>query len=205
MITGLVLAAGAGRRLGQPKAELLLGGQRLVDRAIGILTEGGCDEVLAVLRSAQVEVTGARAVLNPNPDQGMGSSLRCGLAATGEASTACVVLLVDLPMVRPVEVAATIQAHRDGADLVAVRRAGSRSHPVLVARRWYADFAAAAAGDRGGRRFFAEHAGQTVFLDYPEPIWDIDTPQDLRLAEFRLNGPAQPEPRAPSGITPPAE
>jgi CTP:molybdopterin cytidylyltransferase MocA len=181
-VTGIVLAAGAGRRLGRPKADVLLGGQRLVDRAVGTLRAGGCAEVLAVLRPGQAAAAGARTVVNPEPERGMGSSLRCALAELAADSTACLVLLVDLVAVRPDEVAAVIERHRNGADLVAVRRAGQRSHPVLIGQRWYPEFAAAATGDQGGRDFFTRHRADTTFLDYPDPLEDIDTAEDLRRA-----------------------
>ena len=183
-VSGIVLAAGAGRRLGRPKADLDFGGQRLVDRAVGTLRAGGCAEVLAVLRPEQAAAGGARTVVNPEPDRGMGSSLRCALAelVLDPRSQACVVLLVDLVDVRPAEVAAVIERHRAGAGIVAVRRAGQRSHPVLVSRRWYAEFAAAAEGDQGGREFFDRHLADTSFLDYPDPISDIDTAEDLSRA-----------------------
>ena len=179
-----MLAAGAGRRLGRPKADLELGGRRLVDRAVDILRAGGCVEVLAVLRPEQAPAGGARTVVNPDPDRGMGSSLRCALAelAADPGSEACVVLLADLVGVGPGEVAAVIERHRAGAGLVAVRRAGQRSHPVLVSRRWYAELAAAAEGDQGGRDVFARHLAETSFGDYPDPIGDIDTVEDYARA-----------------------
>lgn len=183
-VTGIVLAAGAGRRLGRPKADVELGGHRLVDRAVRTLRDGGCAEVLAVLRPEQAGAAGARTVRNPDPDRGMGSSLRCALAelAADERSAACVVLLVDLVGVRPAEVAAVIERHRAGAGIVAVRRVGQRSHPVLVSREWYPELAAAAEGDQGGRDFFARRLADTSFLDYPDPISDIDTAEDLSRA-----------------------
>jgi CTP:molybdopterin cytidylyltransferase MocA len=181
-ITGIVLAAGAGRRLGRPKADVVLGGQRLVDRAVATLLSGGCAEVLAVLRPDQAAAADARTVVNSEPDRGMGSSLCCALAELRPDSGACVVLLVDLVGVRPDEVAAVIERHRAGAEIVAVRRSGRRSHPVLVGRPWYAELAAAAVGDQGGRDFFDRHANDTSFVDYPDPISDIDTAEDLSRA-----------------------
>jgi CTP:molybdopterin cytidylyltransferase MocA len=189
-VTGIVLAAGAGSRLGRPKADVLLGGQRLVDRAVGTLRAGGCTEVLAVLRPGQAAAAGARTVVNPDPDSGMGSSLRCALAEAAD-SEACVVLLADLVDVRPDEVAAVIERYRAGARLVAVRRAGRRSHPVLVDRQWYAELAAAAVGDQGGRDFFDRHRDETGFLDYLDPISDIDTAEDLRRALAAERPPGQ--------------
>jgi len=209
-VIGIVLAAGAGRRLGQPKAEIMVAGERLVDRAVRTLRAGGCAEVLAVVRSAELVVPGARTVVNPDPDAGMGSSLRCGLdaalagAAAGpggadvpegaggpdapfDASVpdACLITLVDLYDVEAADVASVLDAFRAGAGIVAVRRAGQRSHPVLVSRRWYAALAASAVGDQGGRSFFADRVADTVFVDVPDSISDIDTPQDLRQARRR--------------------
>jgi CTP:molybdopterin cytidylyltransferase MocA len=184
-VTGIVLAAGAGRRLGRPKADVVLGGQRLVDRAVRTLLAGGCAEVIAVLRPGQAAAVGARTVVNPEPDRGMGSSLRCALDELRPESAACVVLLADLVGVQPSEVAAVIQRYRTGAGIVAVRRAGARSHPVLISRPWYSELTAAATGDQGGREFFVRHQADTEFLDYPDAIRDIDTPEDLRAATAR--------------------
>lgn len=185
-VIGIVLAAGAGRRLGQPKAEVMVAGERLVDRAVRTLRAGGCAEVLAVVRSAELVVPGARTVVNPDPDAGMGSSLRCGLdAALATVPDACLITLVDLYDVEAADVASVLDAFRAGAGIVAVRRAGQRSHPVLVSRRWYAALGASAVGDQGGRSFFANRIADTVFVDVPESISDIDTPQDLRQARRR--------------------
>jgi nicotine blue oxidoreductase len=186
MIVGLVLAAGAGRRLGRPKAEVLLGGTRLIDRAVQTLRAGGCAEVLAVVRSGDVSAEGAGMVVNPAADDGMGSSLRAGLAALPDDTEAVVVTLVDLPDVAPGEVRALLGWYRNGASIIVTRRAGIRSHPVLVARRWLTAFAAAAHGDEGGRAFFAGHFDDVDYLDFPDPISDIDTPEELAAAEFRF-------------------
>jgi nicotine blue oxidoreductase len=74
---------------------------------------------------------------------------------------------------------------------VAARRAGQRSHPVLVGRRWYAELAAAAEGDQGGREFFARHQPDTSFVEYPDPITDIDTAEDLNRALAAHPSPGQ--------------
>ena len=85
---GLVLAAGAGRRLGGPKAPLVVDGERLVDRAVRVLREGGCDPVLVVLGAWVGDVPGAEVVVNADWASGLGSSLRAGLRAA-EAYPAC--------------------------------------------------------------------------------------------------------------------
>ena len=186
MIAGVVLAAGAGRRLGRPKAEVMVGGRRLIDRAVSTLRDGGCDEVIAVVRSGEVVAGGARCVVNPQADSGMGSSLRAGVAAAHPDAEALVITLVDLPDIQPDEVRAAIGWFRNGASIVLTRRAGQRSHPVLIGRRWRRLFAESATGDEGGRQFFAQHYEDIDFLDYPQPLSDIDTPEDLAAAELRF-------------------
>ncbi|WP_435207781.1 NTP transferase domain-containing protein, partial [Micromonospora sp. bgisy143] len=86
MVTaGLLLAAGAGRRLGHPKALLPYRGRLLVEHAADILTTAGCRPVLVVLGARADEVR-ARArlpdvVVNADWVTGMGSSLRVGVGS----------------------------------------------------------------------------------------------------------------------------
>lgn len=188
MIAGLVLAAGSGSRLGQPKADVLLGGVRLLDRAVATLRAGGCDKVLAVVRPDTAPAEGVQLVVNPEADDGMSSSLRAGLAALPEDTDALVITLVDLPDVRAADVRALLGWYRQGASIIVTRRARQQSHPVLVARRWLAEFATAAVGDQGGRVFFNAHLDLVDYIDLAQPITDIDTPEDLARAERQLAG-----------------
>src|SRR6266404_3727245 len=63
-VAGILLAAGAGSRLGQPKALVELGGQTLAQRGVGVLLDGGADPVLVVTGAARVSVAGAWIVRN---------------------------------------------------------------------------------------------------------------------------------------------
>ena len=54
-VAGVLLAAGSGSRLGQPKALVELGGSRLVDRGIGLLQAGGAGPLGP--RSSRVSAT----------------------------------------------------------------------------------------------------------------------------------------------------
>jgi CTP:molybdopterin cytidylyltransferase MocA len=197
MIAGLVLAAGAGTRLGRPKAEVLLGGRRLLDRAIELLHAGGCEDVIAVVRTDSISADNARLIVNPDADSGMASSLRAGLAALHPDTEAVLITLVDLPGVRPAEIRSALGWYRNGASIIVTRRAGQRSHPVLISRRWLRLFTESAQGDQGGRTFFHQHFEDIDFLDYPDELRDIDTPEDLAAAELSLAEPAPPARPAP--------
>jgi nicotine blue oxidoreductase len=151
---GLVLAAGEGLRFGGPKAPYVLDGERLVDRAARVLREGGCDPVLVVLGAWVGEVPGADVVVNDGWTEGMGSSLRAGLAALEPRSEVdrVLVTLVDLPGLTAAAVARLVTCDEPVA---AAAYAGERGHPVLLAREHWAGVAAGAVGDQGARAYLA--------------------------------------------------
>jgi nicotine blue oxidoreductase len=152
---GLVLAAGDGRRFGGPKAPYVLDGERLVDRAVGVLRVAGIDPVVVVLGAWVDEVPDAEVVVNADWPAGMGSSLRAGLEHLedlGEIDRV-LVTLVDLVGLTPDAVRRVVDT---GADLAAATYDGQRGHPVLLARQHWEGAAASATGDRGARAYLAE-------------------------------------------------
>ncbi|MEU4574139.1 MULTISPECIES: nucleotidyltransferase family protein [Nonomuraea] len=179
-VAGLLLAAGQGARLGRPKALLEHAGERLVDRGVRLLEEGGCHPVVVVLGAATVQVRRAVTVRNPGWASGMGSSLRTGLAALPEEAEAVVVALVDQPFVRPEAVRALIAS---GAPVAVATYDGRRRNPVLIARPHFAGVAALARGDVGARPFLKAHPELVAEVPCPGDPADIDTPEDLRLLQ----------------------
>ena len=148
---GLVLAAGAGRRYGQPKAPVVIDGERLVDRAVRVLRDGGCDPVLVVLGAWQGEVLHADTVENPDWAEGMGSSLRVGLTKLTDTNVdEVVVTLVDLPGLTSQAVERIV---REDATIAQATYHGERGHPVKFAREHWAAICGVAAGDAGARNF----------------------------------------------------
>jgi CTP:molybdopterin cytidylyltransferase MocA len=177
-VGGLVLAAGQGKRFGGPKALAELDGERLVDRAVRVLSLGGADPVVVVLGAAVVEVPGADAVVvNSDWEQGMGSSLRAGLAAAAfDRCSAVLVQLVDTPGVRATAVRRLLAAHDAGAGLAVAMYAGERGHPVLIGRAHWAAVAESAVGDQGARAYLAAH---------PEAVLEVACDGDSRDADTR--------------------
>ncbi|MGW2814132.1 nucleotidyltransferase family protein [Streptomyces sp. NPDC001415] len=190
-VTGLLLAAGGGRRLGgRPKALLPHRGRPLVENAVRVLREGGCRTVYVVLGAAADEVraradlAGCALIDNPEWAEGMGSSLRVGLEAlteSGGGARAVLVSLVDQPGIGAEAVARVLAAHRSGDSLAAASYDGKRGHPVLFGADRWADIAASATGDRGARAYLKAHEAEITLVecgDVAEP-YDIDTEADL--------------------------
>jgi nicotine blue oxidoreductase len=179
---GLVLAAGEGKRYGGPKALVELDGELLVDRAVRVLREGGCDPVRVVLGAHADEVrTRARldadVVVNDGWAEGIGSSLRAGL--TGLTAGACIVLLVDQPGVTPDVVRRLVDA--PSAPAVAASYGGRIGNPVRLDASIWSAVGELAVGDVGARAWIREHPDDVVRVvcDDLGHDDDVDTPADL--------------------------
>ena len=185
----LILAAGEGSRLGQPKALVTLGDELLVDRAVRVAHEAGCDPVVVILgasahrvvQSAQLDR--AVVLVNEGWGEGIGSSLRCGLAALADKQApAAVVLLADQPEVGPETVRRLVAAWRDRqARAVTASYGGQPRNPVLLDATTWPAVAELARGDTGARAWLRAHADETlaVACDDLGSDADIDTPADL--------------------------
>jgi nicotine blue oxidoreductase len=184
-VTGLVLAAGEGRRLGTPKSVLEVGGRRLVDRAVDVLHEAGLADVVVVAGARSLDVPGAHVVDNPDWPSGMGSSLRSGLAALPAGTSAVVVMLVDTPGLGAAVVRRLVAAHDEGARVVVATYDGAPRNPVLLAREHWAEVGRLAVGDGGARAFLSAYPELVTYVecgDVGDPS-DLDTPEDLRRFE----------------------
>ncbi|WP_251095483.1 nucleotidyltransferase family protein [Streptomyces sp. Caat 7-52] len=192
-VAGLLLAAGGGRRLGgRPKALLTHRGRPLVEHAVGVLRAAGCGRIHVVLGAGSDEVRGharlAGCVLVDNPDwaQGMGSSLRAGLASlAGTGVHAALVALVDQPGIGATAAGRVLGAYEDEKSLVSAAYDGVRGHPVLFGSAHWAGIAETAVGDRGARAYLMAHEARIRLVecgDVAEP-YDIDTEADLSHLE----------------------
>ena len=175
--TGLLLAAGAGRRMGKPKALV----EGWLPHAADTLAD--CDRVVVVLGAAADEARvlldahDVTIVVNPDWDEGMGSSLSIGLGHLlhGDA-TRCLVTLVDLPDVGA-DVVRRLLDQPDAEDVLArAAYGGSPGHPVLIGRDHWAGVIASAEGDQGARTYLGDHQVTLVECGDLAGGRDVDRP-----------------------------
>ncbi len=186
---GLLLAAGAGRRMGRPKALLRhpAGEVTLLEHGIGVLRAAGCSPVVAVLGASADEalplaLQADEVVVAADWAEGQSASLRAGLEAlAATAADAAVVMLVDLPDVddRVVRrLLAAAPSHQRSA-LVRAGFDGRPGHPVVIGRAHWADIVATVAGDSGARDYLAAHHAALVECSDLATGEDLDVPADL--------------------------
>ena len=180
MIVGAVPAAGSGTRMGRPKGTLVVGGRRLVDAATAALREGGCGAVVAVVRDG-VDVPGASAVVNQDPDRGLRSSLDLAVSAAlaiAPDAAAIAVLLADLPGAGADAVRAVVGAWQPGRVALA-RYADGSGHPIVMSPVMWRDALALSEPDEGARRYLAANVDLVDQVDAPGSALDLDTPDEL--------------------------
>jgi len=181
-VVGLVLAAGAGRRFGAPKALARTPeGLSWLRRAVATLRDGGCGEVVVVLGAGAGEALDlvppeARVVVATRWQAGQSASLEAGLDAVAASSAeAAVVTLVDLPGLRP----EAVRRVADGAVAHSLRRAtydGVPGHPVLLGRDHWPALRMALRGDEGARDYLLGHGAAEVDCTDLGGGDDVDVP-----------------------------
>lgn len=179
-----MLAAGSGRRYGMPKALVDNGSGPWVNRALAAVA--GCSIRVAVIGAAADQVAAllpddVLTVHNPDFAEGMGSSLRAGLLELDALPVdAAVILLVDLPGVGPAVIDRVCDAagSASSARKALLRAAfdGAPGHPVLIGREHWAGVIATAVGDRGARRYLADHPTKAVECGDIGTGGDVDLP-----------------------------
>lgn len=200
-VVGVLLAGGAGRRMGAPKALVRdAAGVPLLFRAVDALLGGGCHEVCVVAGAASDEVEALlRSQGNERPSAvrmtrasdwstGMGASLRAGLRdVCGGAQDVAVISLVDLPDVTADVVQRVLGRLVLGSDTLArATYNGMPGHPVAVGRAHWQGIIERAQGDRGARHYLEQHRALAIECGDLATGRDVDRPTDLdALAPIR--------------------
>ncbi len=185
-VRALVLAAGRSTRFG-PANKLLapFEGRTMVGQVVENCRAAGLEPLLVTGHEAAAigaALPGVEAVHNPDYAEGMASSLRAGIAALPKNLGAALVVLGDMPCVKPSTLGALVAAawRAPAARAVVPAYAGRRGNPVLLRRALFASLLHLH-GDVGARKLL-EAAGDAVLVlevDDPGILADFDTPQAL--------------------------
>jgi molybdenum cofactor cytidylyltransferase len=195
-IAAVVLAAGRSTRMGGANKLLaVIGGKPLVRIAAEQALASRADPVIVVTGHERERVEAALAGLdlrmmhNANYADGLGSSLKAGVAAVPPEADGVIVCLGDMPQVTADLIDRLIAAYdaEKGALVIAPTRNGQRGNPVLWSRRFFPDLMAIT-GDIGARNLLAGYGEAVVEVPVTEAgaFVDIDTPDALSAAKAEL-------------------
>jgi molybdenum cofactor cytidylyltransferase len=193
MITGLVLAAGGSKRLGQPKQLLPYGSGTLLDHVLGVARACPFDQLLCVVGGGAegvreaVDLSGVSVVENLVYGEGCSSSIAAALGAVSERSDALVLMLGDQPGVG-VSVVSALLAGRGDAPLAACAYEDGRGHPLAFGRSMFGELATLH-GDKGVWKLLDRHADLVVDVPVPGAIpLDVDTWDDYQAVLAQASG-----------------
>jgi molybdenum cofactor cytidylyltransferase len=179
MTAAVILAAGEGRRMGGPKALLILDGESLLQRTVRVAMAAGCDPVIAVVGDWDPGPLDAAVSVahNRKASEGMASSIRAGIAALAPGIESALILTVDQPTVDATLLRKLLAlAIEDPDNPAACAYGNSLGIPAVLPRRLFADLMALK-GDRGAKAILLRE--RTTALPFPEGEADLDSPEDL--------------------------
>ncbi|MDH5444008.1 MAG: nucleotidyltransferase family protein [Gammaproteobacteria bacterium] len=184
---GLLLAAGQGKRFGSnkllhPIEDELPMFQLMAEKMLDVLPE-----VVLVINPQLIpyvdslEQRGMHVVLNEQAEQGIGSSIACGVRASPDA-TGWLIALADMPYVKTQTIQQLSQRLQKGADIVAPLYKQQRGHPVGF-KQCFKDELMNLDSDIGAREIIQNHQDQLELLESDDAgtITDIDQMSDLSI------------------------
>lgn len=194
----VVLAAGASTRFGSPKQLVRLNGRPLLHLAVSRAVELAGQAVTVVLGANAAELapllrhTPAAVVINREWAEGMGSSVRTGVARVPATADAVMLMLADQPAVTTDDLRRLAGTwRRQPQCMVAAYYAGTVGVPAVFPRE---DFIALGAlrGDAGARALLKRGGERVIRVPLHSAAIDIDTPEDLLNLHESVRQPEAP-------------
>ena len=183
----IVLAAGASRRMKEPKQLLRFQGRTLLRRAAQTALESIYHPVVVVLGAnfepskAEIEDLAVEIVFNKNWQCGLSSSIKAGvenLLQIAPDAAAVVITLADQPLVTALHLNLFAEKFEQSRNaVIAAEYNKTLGVPALFAREIFNDLGKLP-GDKGAKPLIEKHRPSLSTIALPEAAFDIDTPQD---------------------------
>jgi molybdenum cofactor cytidylyltransferase len=195
-MAAVVLAAGRSTRMGAiNKLIAEIGGRPLVRIAAEQALASRAAPVIVVTGHQREKVEAAlaglpvRFVHNPDYADGLGTSLKTGIAAVPEDADGAIVCLGDMPQVDATLIDRLLAAFdpERGALVVVPSIEGRRGNPVVWSRRFFPDLMTVS-GDVGARHLIASYAEAVVEVPVAgeAALTDVDTPESFSAVKAEI-------------------
>ena len=159
-VTAILLAAGGSSRLGQPKQLILFKNELLINYIIDQIERGGISDIRIILGNRFSEIKENikekrfEIIQNPNWEEGISSSIKCGLGNLKPDTEAVIIFIIDQPFLKPDLISEILQKFNTSkANIIAACVSGQIVHPVLYRKEMFAKLLELK-GDVGGKAIF---------------------------------------------------
>lgn len=186
MITGIILASGFSRRMGEDKLLLKIDDESIIERVVKASVSSNLDKIVLVYRKDEVEKIGKeygiRTIHNENPDLGQSQSMKIGIRESGE-SEAYMFIVGDQPFLTKELINRLIEEYKEGEfPIVIPYFNGDRSMPMIMSSK-YKEELLNVEGDKGGRNIVKDNPLKVkkVHIEDKKIVMDLDTPEDFEM------------------------
>ena len=186
-IGAILLAAGASKRLGEPKQLIHFKGKTLLKNSIDS-TSGlnFCTKVVVLGAKAEeisphLESSAFVVQINDRWEEGMGCSLVSGLEKSLELEPhldAVLIMVVDQPFVSRELLSSILEKYTSASSIVACQYGIVVGVPVLFGKDYFSELLQLA-GDQGAKKIMQKHAAFLQIVRFDQGNFDIDTSEDL--------------------------
>jgi molybdenum cofactor cytidylyltransferase len=194
-VAGLLLAAGASTRMGQPKQLLRMGKETLLDRILGEALGSDLDLTVLVLGHQAKEIKHGlrtdlhhpklRIIENKLYLNGISTSIITGLSEVEDVFDNVMIILADMPLINSGLINLLLREYlASHLQLGAIKLIGRRSHPVVIGRQFY-DELHQLKGDMGARDLFLKYAHQVCLVEPEQDYDDVDLDTIEEYLEFK--------------------
>ena len=195
---GIILAAGASTRYGEPKQLLRLKDKCMLEWVLDAALNSKLNRVVLVLGYAHQKILQALGeklqhskllvAINPQYEKGQSLSLHTGLSKVKDDYPAVMFLLGDQPMLNAATINVLLERFwADEKDICVPIYQGKRKTPTIFRRRFYTQLMGIK-GDMGARQLIDDNPDRVLAVEMENPIcfFDVDTQQDFERLKKNL-------------------
>ena len=185
-ITGIILAAGTGSRMGRAKQLLPYGATTLLGQVVQAAKASNLDQIIVVLGHVAEEIkektdlSGTHVAVNHRYAEGQATSLKTGLAAIDWDCSGAMFLLADQPLIDQQIIDTLIMAWQRSEKKILIPYCnGIRGNPVIIDKTLF-NAVSEIRGDHGARVLFDQYPEQIEKIDIQNPgiLTDVDTKEE---------------------------
>jgi len=184
MVTGVILAAGQGQRMGEPKQLLPLGGKPMVRHVATTACQAGLDQVIVITGAYGAEVAQVlqglplQVIYNENWAKGQSTSIQKAVLSIPAQCQAVVFLLADQPLVDTQLINKLLRSyHETKASIIMPRWNNQPGNPVLFDMKVWRSALLQLSGDEGARQIMRQQQGLIHYIELSngQMFLDVDT------------------------------